>query len=125
MLRARRFGDGYGIARFEQGQRGFGIGGRRRQLLRRNINRVLAALQHVKPGVDSFFEALGFLPDDVFGHDRVAGPGDGKVGFRGHDQTEGLQVSGHLEAALAVGIGNNLSQVLGTPFRRDGPQHVG
>ena len=125
VLRARRFGDGHGIARFEQGQRGLGIGGRRRQLLGRNINGVLAAFEHVEPGVDSFFKALSLLPDDVFGHYRVAGPGDGEVGFRSHDQAEGLQVGGDIEAALAVRVGNNLSQVLGAPFRRDGPQHVG
>ena len=122
---ARGFGDGYGIARFEQGQRGLGIGGRRGQLLGRHIDGVLAAFEHIELGVDGFLKALGFLPDDVFSHDFVARPGDREVGFRGHDQAEGLQVGGHIEAALSVVIGNNLAQVLGTPFGVMAHQHIG
>ena len=87
----------------------FGICVRRGKLLGRHVNGVLAAFEHIELGVDGFFESLGRLPDDIFRHYFIAGPGDREVGFRSHDQTEGLQVGGHVQAALSIFVGNDLA----------------
>ena len=117
-------GDSHRVPRLEQIQRRFRIGRTRGKLSTRNIDGVLPAFQHVEPGIDGFFEAFGFIADNIFHYHQVTGTGNGEIRLSGHDHAEGLQISGDLQAEFPLIIRNDLAEVYGAALRRDCPEHV-
>ena len=69
--------------------------------------------------------SLGVLANNVFEHHNVAGLSHRIIRFRGHDQSECLQISSDIDLAALVVAHQDLAEIDGPAFRRDCPENVG
>ncbi len=85
---------------------------------------VFAALEQFKLGIDGFKAAEGILSQFVFGHDEIAGHGDGEVRLSGNNQAEGLEFGGDRELAAAV-VELDFAEILRAALGGNGPEDIG
>ena len=117
------FGDAHRIPRFKKLQWQLGIQNHRVEFV--SGRDIAAALHELIFCVHCFGCALGVGANNILKHDNIAGLANGKIGLRGDDQCECLEIGGGSQLAAIVAADQHFSKVHCVAIRRDRPHHVG